>query len=288
MADAPRQRTLAGRTQTLHGVGLHAGRPCSVILAPGAPGAGLVFQRADEPGSPDIPANADRIVPAERCTALRSGTAEVRTVEHLLAACVLAGLDNALLLVEGGEVPAADGSAAPFLELIEHVGLVEQDAPRRARRLAQTVALEDPAGWTIRAESAPGPAWSFRFRGGGRLDGTEAAFDPARDDPRLVATARTFCYETEITALRARGLGQGGTAENVLVLRADGSAVNGERMAGEAVRHKLLDLIGDCALAGPAPMARVTASGSGHAAHARFVRALGPHLVREEAPRAHA
>lgn len=282
MAEGARQRTLAGRTQTLHGAGLHSGAPCSVILAPGAVDTGLVFQRADEPGTPDIPATADRIVPAERCTALRTGTAEVRVVEHLLAACVLAGVDNALLLVEGGEVPAADGCAAAFLELIEHVGVIEQDAPRRIRTLTAPVELSDPKGWSIRAEAAAAPSFSFRFRGGGALDGREVSFDPGRDDARLVAGARTFCWESEIEALLARGLGRGGTMDNVLVLAADGRAVHGERMPGEAVRHKLLDLIGDFALAGGPVAARVTASGTGHAAHAAFLRALLPRTVAGE------
>ncbi|MEK7766182.1 MAG: UDP-3-O-acyl-N-acetylglucosamine deacetylase, partial [bacterium] len=217
---------------------------------------------------------AGSLAGTERCTALGvPGGPGVRTVEHLLAACVFAGLDNAYIRVEGEEIPAADGSALPFLELIEAAGLAEQDAPARLLALAAPVAVEGPNG-RVRAEPAEAPAYAFRFRGGGALDGRSATCAPDRDDPRGIAAARTFCYEAEIPALLAAGLGRGGTAENVLVLRADGTPVNAPRFPDEAVRHKLLDLIGDLALAGGSLAASVSAEGSGHALHAMFVRAL--------------
>lgn len=290
------QRTLAGRTQTIHGTGLHSGARSSVILGPAAAGQGLLFQRGDEPGGPDIPAVVERVLPAERCTLLAQGTSRVRTVEHLLAACVFAGVDNAVLTVEGEELPALDGSAAEYLDLIEHVGLITQDVPAPAWRLSGPCVLEDPVGgrWRISAVPAEAPAFVFRFRGGGRLDGREAAWRPggpgSAGDPatRRVAEARTFCFERDVAALHAAGLGLGGSLDNVLVLREDGSSVNASRGDDEPVRHKLLDLIGDLALAGAPMLATITAEGTGHAVHAEFLRRLRPTLVQQEAtqPRA--
>lgn len=283
---AERQRTLAGRTQTLYGVGLHSGKPASVILGPAAAGTGLVFQRADQPAAPDIPARVERVVDTDRCTALAAGGFQVRTVEHLLAACALAGLDNAILSVEGEELPAADGSAQPFLELIEHVGLVEQEEERAACTLRERVEMsgEAPQNWRMMAEPADRLSLVFKFRGNGTLNGQEVSFTPGVDAPQPVALARTFCFEEEIQALLKRGLGRGGNANNVLVLRSDGTSVNPPRMTQEPVRHKLLDLIGDFALAGVPIAARVVAEGTGHAAHVEFLRMLQPKLVKLEVP----
>jgi UDP-3-O-[3-hydroxymyristoyl] N-acetylglucosamine deacetylase len=272
--------TLSGRTQMLHGVGLHSGERAAAMLGPGAPESGLIFQRADRPAAPDLPARWDRIVPADRCTALGGGPDGVAVVEHVLAACALAGLDDAVIQIEGPEPPAADGSALPFLELIDHVGLVAGPRPRTWLVPRERVEVRDGDRWRIMAEPADEPSFTFRYRGGGRLDGAEASWRPGRDDPRDVACARTFCFENEIAALRARGLGRGLNESSVLVLRADGSALNAERGALEAVRHKLLDLVGDLALAGGPLAARVVAEGTGHAAHARFLEALAPALVR--------
>jgi UDP-3-O-acyl-N-acetylglucosamine deacetylase len=225
----------------------------------------------------------DRVVPAERCTALAAGPSRVRTVEHLLAACVLAGLDNAVLSVEGEELPALDGSAAEYLELIGHVGLITLDAPAAGWRLSERVEMADPQGgrWRIEAVPSEEPSFRFRFRGGGKLDGREAAWAPG-ESPAAVATARTFCFEREVEALRQAGLGRGGSLENVLVLREDGSSLNEARGEDEPVRHKLLDLIGDLSLAGAAMGASILAEGTGHAVHAAFLRLLLPKLVRQE------
>lgn len=287
---APFRMTLTGRTQALQGPGLHSGRPCAVILGPGAPGSGLVFQRADRPAAPDLPARWDRISPAERCTALGTGDSRVAVVEHLLAACVFAGLDDAALMIEGGEVPAVDGSARPFVEQIGHVGLSAQPLRRSAFSLRAPVEVSGGSGpgWTIRATPAAAPSFTYRYRGGGTLDGAEASYTPGEDDPLVAASARTFCFEAEIAALRARGLGLGGSAESVLVLGSTGAPVHGERMPGEAVRHKLLDLIGDCALAGGPVLARIAAEGSGHAAHAEFLRVLMQQLTPMEEATPHA
>jgi UDP-3-O-acyl N-acetylglucosamine deacetylase len=284
MPEPGRQTTLAARTSTLRGSGLQAGEPGSVTLAPGAAGTGFVFRRVDRPGYDDIPARIENLRQVPRCTAIGKGPAEVRVVEHVLAACVLAGVDNALIEVEGPEVPAADGSAALFLEMIQAAGVAPLDAPR--------IVLEAPAplevvgglgdGWAFRVEPAAACSYTFRFRGGGALAGATASFAPGRDDPRLVAPARTFCFEAEIAALLAAGLGRGGNIESVLVLSSEGVPVNAMRAPLEPVRHKLLDLIGDLALAGLPIRAGITAEGTGHAAHAEVLHRLLSGLVRKE------
>jgi len=287
MTEAGGQTTLAARTKTLRGAGLHGGEPGSVTLAPGAPGTGLVFRRIDRPAWGDIAARVENLRETPRATALGYGPAEVRTVEHVLAAAVLAELDNAVIEVEGAEIPAADGSAAPFLDLILEAGLAGQDAPREV--LVPPAPLEivggTGAGWAIRLEPADEPSFTFRFRGGGSLDGVEAGFAPGRDDPRPVAFARTWCFEAEIQALLAKGLGRGGNAGTVLVISSDGAAVNPMRVPLEPVRHKLLDLIGDLALAGRPIGARVRAEGTGHAVHAEFLRRALPGMIRKEVSR---
>jgi len=284
MPDAGRQTTLAARTQSLCGVGLHGGEPGSVTVAPAAAGTGFVFRRTDRPAYEDIPARVGNLRQVPRCTVLGVGPAEVRVVEHVLAACVLAGVDNALIEVEGPEVPAADGSAAPFLEMIQAAGTVELDAPRAVLEAPAPLEVVDGggAGWSFRIDPAPACSYTFRFRGGGALAGAVASFTPGRDDPRLVAPARTFCFQEEIAGLLARGLGRGGTIESVLVLSSEGRPVNAMRVPLEPVRHKLLDLIGDLALAGLPIRAGITAEGTGHAAHAEVLQRLLPGLIRKE------
>lgn len=274
------QRTLARATRPLRGTGLHGGVPCSVVIEPAGAGAGIVFRRAGT----DIPARIANVSGTARCTALAAGPASVRTVEHVLAACFLAGLDNAVVSVSAEELPAADGSALPFLAVIREAALVEQDRELPAYAVGEETRVSGAGGWTIDVAPAEEPSFAFRFRGGGGLDGKEARFTPGMDAPEGIAAARTFCFETEIEALRAAGLGRGGDAKNVLVIRADGTAVNGERMPGEAIRHKLLDLIGDFALAGRPIAARVSAVGTGHAAHVECLRTLIPKLAGMEVP----
>ncbi len=271
---AERQRTLVRPTAEVRGTALHSGKPAMVRLEPAPAGTGLVFRRIDAAGSPVIPALAENVASTTRSTSLAANGAKVGTVEHVLAACSLAGLVNAFIEAEGDEIPAADGSALVFYEMILRAGLAEQGEGRDSLAVSRKVAAGEPPGPSIMAEPAPEPEVRFKFRGGGALDGRVAVCGPGGLAPRDIAAARTFCYEDEVPSLLAGGLGRGGNADNVLVLRRDGSAVNSERGREEAVRHKLLDLVGDLALAGTRVVGRVTAEGTGHALHVEFVRAL--------------
>jgi len=277
-----RQFTLSKPTSMLHGTGLHTGKASSVRLWPAPAGAGLVFRRADMPGFPDIPASVESVESTVRCVALARGGARVSTVEHILAACMMAGLDNAVISVEGDELPGADGSALPFLEMLESAELSEQDAPRRFIVPTGRVETGD-AGHRIFSEPSGNPEIRFRFRGAPGYDGREAVFGPNGAVPRDVASARSFCYEDEVPALRAQGLGKGGNLDNVLVLRRDGTTVNEARGKDEPILHKLLDLVGDLALAGAPVRGRIMAEGTGHAGHVEFVRALLGAVNKKEA-----
>ncbi len=280
------QRTLAKATKVLRGVGLHGGKPASVVIEPAAADAGIVFRSAGVVGLSDVPALVAHVSDTRRCTTLAVGQFRIRTVEHLLAACALAGLDNAVIQIEGDELPAADGSALPFLNLITEATVVEQDRERGAVMLDERVEVSGSAGWKLVAEPADRASFVFRFRGTRALDGKEVSFTPGVDAPEMVASARTFCFEEEIQALLDAGLGRGGNADNVLVLRADGTAVNAERGPMEAARHKLLDLIGDFALAGKGTTigSRIVAEGTGHAAHVESLRVFITKLRRMEVP----
>lgn len=284
-----KQRTLARRTKTLAGIGLHGGRKAAVMIEPAPAGTGIVFRRAELPGQPLIPARPEFIVKSDRCTVIGRQGLEVRVVEHVIAALVLAGADNAIVNVMSDEVPGMDGSARPFLAAISAEGLVELDRDREPAVLAGPVTLagEGKAAWSIAAEPAEGLCVTFRFSGPGSLDGVEVSWKPG-DETEPVAGARTFCFEREIKALRAAGLGKGGDAGNVLVLGDDGSFLNAARFADEPAWHKLLDLIGDLGLLGRLPSARITASGSGHSANADFIRTLAAKINEPEVPQAHA
>ena len=147
-----RQFTLTRPTTIFRGNGLHTGKQSAVRLWPAPAGTGLVFRRSDLPGTPDIPALVGSVESTVRCVALAKGGARVSTVEHVLAACSLAGLDNAVISVEGEELPAGDGSALPFLEMVEAAGLTEQGGGPQFR--------------------VPGPAHRNRFGRGAGERGT--------------------------------------------------------------------------------------------------------------------
>ena len=252
------------------------------MLEPAEGGTGLVFVRDDLAGKPSIQAVPGNIVESERCTSLAGGGATVRTVEHVLAACRLAILDNAVIRVTGEELPAADGSAAEYLAAISEAGLTEQYVRIPAPGLSAPLVCGDRNGRRIEAEPAPGAFFTYKFAPPGPLAGREASYEDGKDDPRATARSRTFCFEAEIRAIIEAGLGRGGNADNVLVLKPDGSPLNGARSGDEPARHKLLDLVGDLAIAGLFH-ARVTAVGTGHRQNAEFVRMLTAKLAVKEA-----
>jgi UDP-3-O-[3-hydroxymyristoyl] N-acetylglucosamine deacetylase len=277
--DTARRRTLK-TTISCVGVGVHSGRRASLVLRPALPGTGIVFRRSDL--GVDIPARYDLVSDTRLCTALSlPGMPEARigTVEHVMAALAGSGIDDAIIEVDGPEVPILDGSAAPFVFLIDCAGTTASHAAAETIEVLRTVRVQDGEAW---AELAP-------LHIGSGLDATLSIDFPntaigrqslsLRISPQSfrheLADARTFTLAAEVEHLRAIGLAQGGSLANAIVV--DGPVVlnpGGLRRADEFVRHKLLDVVGDLALAGAPLKARFTGHRSGHALNNRLLRAL--------------
>lgn len=270
-----RQRTLA-RPVTCRGVGVHSGRPARLTLLPAEPGTGVVFVRADLPGRPAIPARASHVVETTLATTLGLGDVRVSTVEHLLAALLALGFDNAIVEVNGPEVPIMDGSAAPFVKLLTAAGRLALAAPRAALVVDRAVEVRD-SGRAIAVEPASRLEISYEIgfdHPAVPLQTLSLAVDPERFAADL-APARTFGFLAEVEALKARGLARGGSLENAVVIGAD-RVLNPEglRFPDEFVRHKALDLVGDLALLGMPLRGRVAVARGGHRLHTLLVKAL--------------
>ena len=272
------QRTLKASIDCV-GTGLHSGRRVSLSFSPAAPGTGIVFRRTDL--GIDVPARFDSVADTRLCTVLAAaGTPQARvgTVEHVMAALAACGVDNAVVSVDGAEIPILDGSAAPFVFLLDCAGFVGQAAPRRVIEVLRTVRVEDGEAFAeIRPASAGGLELSISIAFDAPAVGRQA-LSLRMGDMNFrngLARARTFAMVADIAGLQASGLALGGSLDNAVVV--DGARVlnpGGLRMADEFVRHKMLDLVGDLALAGAALRARVVAHRPGHGLNNRLLHAL--------------
>jgi UDP-3-O-[3-hydroxymyristoyl] N-acetylglucosamine deacetylase len=264
------------------GTGLHSGARISLRLLPGAPDSGIVFRRTDLASGPvEIPARFDHVVDTRLNTTLGlpgRREATVGTVEHVMAALAGMGVDNAVVEVDGGEVPVMDGSSAPFVFLIECAGLVAQDAPRRVIEVLRPVRVEDGEAFvTLLPATGTGLALEAEIdfpAAAVRRQGRSVRLSPQGFKADLAA-ARTFGFAEEVEALRAAGLARGGSLDNAVVV--SGARVlneGGLRFADEFIRHKLLDMVGDLALAGIWLNARAVARRPGHRLNNAVLRAL--------------
>ncbi len=272
------QRTLATSIGCV-GVGLHSGVRIRLTLRPAPAGTGIVFRRSDL--GVDVPARFDRVSDTRLCTVLQDAAhpgARVGTVEHLMAALSACGVDNVVAELDGPEVPVLDGSAAPFMFLLACAGLREQDAPLRRLEVLRPVRVSDGEAFAeLRPAVAGGLEMSVAIDFAAPAIGRQALSlrlteERFRQD---LASARTFAMASEIAGLQAAGLARGGTLDNAVVV--DGARVlnpGGLRMADEFVRHKMLDAVGDLALAGAPLQARFVANRPGHALNNRLLRAL--------------
>jgi len=279
------QRTLRTPVE-FSGVALHSGETIDARILPASPDSGIEFVRTDLPDAPPIPAHITYRSAKERRTRLQRGTAQVDTVEHLLAAARGLGIDNLTVELSGQELPGMDGSALPFVELFTRAGLVEQKQQARFFQLTEPVFVRE-GGATLVALPIDEEVLRLQYvatfdeasnaggGGGGSLaiDMTPESFE------KDVAPARTFCLASEVEALRAAGLGKGATRENTVVV---GDGETQLRMDHEPVRHKILDLIGDLALLGADLGAHVIATRSGHALNAELVRQLHDLMQSQE------
>jgi len=271
------QRTLA-QTIRATGVGLHSGNKVELTLRPAPADHGIVFRRVDLDPPVSFKADARLVHDTRMCTALECDGARVGTVEHLLSAIAGLGIDNLLIDLTASEVPIMDGSAAPFVFLLQSAGVLEQDARKRFIRVVKPIELHDGDKW-VRLE----PHSGFRItlsidfaHPATRGSAGSVSIDFADQSyVRDVSRARTFGFMHEVEALRANGLALGGSLDNAIVM--DEFRVlnhDGLRTPNELVTHKVLDAIGDLYLAGYPIIGAFTGHKSGHALNNRLVRAL--------------
>lgn len=263
------------------GVGVHSGTHVRLALTPAPVDSGIIFVRSDLRGGDNvIRGHANSVFDTRNCTTLRNASgAEIGTVEHLMSACAGLGIDNLIVEADGPELPILDGSSAQFVQLLGNAGLKAQSAPRRVIRIVEPIEVRMGA-----KSAALLPAVEFD---GLHLDVTIRFADPAIGVQRRhvdltpesflseIADARTFGFLSDVETMRAAGLGRGASMANTLVVDS-GKVVNPEglRFDDEFVRHKLLDAVGDLALAGAPICGRFVADQPGHALNARLVRAL--------------
>ena len=265
------QRTVAKRVSCT-GIGLHSGAPVTLTLAPAPADAGIAFVRMDL--GVEIPARHDLVVDTRLSTSLAVGQARVSTVEHVLSALHGMGIDNCRIEVDGPEIPILDGSAAPFVALINQAGIRLQKAAKRYVVITQPVEVRD-GDKLARLEPSEGFSVSFTADFGHPLI-TNQAFEVAVSDrsfEREVARARTFCFRKDIELMQSMGLARGGSLENAIVID-EFSILNPEglRWPDEFARHKVLDAIGDLALLGLPVLGALTAVKSGHALNQALVK----------------
>lgn len=244
------QQTTVAKTVTYIGTGLHSGKDVTITLTPAAVNTGIVFARTDLAGSPEVAARANNVTNAMRATTLESGAAKVFTVEHLLAAFYALEIDNCLVQINSVEPPVADGSSLPFVRLIEEAGVIGQDAERKLVTVAQAQAIRvDDKFITILPYDGlritftsinPHPMLGVQF---GDYEITREVFI------KEIAPARTIGFMHEVELLHSQGLALGGNLENVVVYDEE-KVLTPLRFPDELVRHKILDIIGDLALAG--------------------------------------
>lgn len=263
---------------TFTGFGLHGGAPVRMVVKPAPAGHGIVFLRSDLDGAEAVvPARWDAVVPSRLCTLVANAAGvSVSTIEHVMAALAGCAIHNALIEIDGPEVPILDGSAVPFVESFLATGTVTQDAPVRAIRVLRTVEVREVEA-VARLEPADTLEMSFEIdfdvpaigRQAKRLNLANGAF------VRELSDSRTFCRQVDVDAMRANGLALGGTYENAVVFEGDRVlSPGGLRHEDEPVRHKMLDAMGDLALAGAPIMGRYTGMRAGHALTNRLLRAL--------------
>ncbi|MGE0355605.1 MAG: UDP-3-O-acyl-N-acetylglucosamine deacetylase [Burkholderiales bacterium] len=272
-----RQRTLKTSVKAT-GVGVHTGRKVTLVLRPAAPDTGIVFCRSDLSGNTAIPARAGNVADTRMATVLEKDGARVSTVEHLMSAFFGMGIDNAYVDVSAEEVPIMDGSAATFVFLLQQAGIEEQAAPKTYIRVLKKVEIGQG---DKRVSLAPFAGFKVGFS----IEFRHPVFEQSETTVDIdfakvsfvkdIARARTFGFTQDVEAMRAAGLGRGGSLDNAIVVD-DFRVLNSEglRFDDEFVKHKALDAVGDLYLLGHPLIGAFHGHKSGHALNNQLVRAL--------------
>ena len=272
-----RQRTLKSIVKAT-GVGLHGGRKVTLTLRPAAPDTGIVFHRVDLDPPLTLPADPYAVCDTRMCSGLEKGGHKVGTVEHLMSALAGLGIDNLHVDVDAPEIPILDGSSAPFVFLLQSVGIEEQKAPKKFLRVKKAVEYVEGDKW-VKLEPYDGFRLSFSIVfNHPAIDNTstQVTIDFAKQSyVRDVARARTFGFMQDVEFMQANGLALGGSLENAIVMD-EYRVLNAEglRYADEFVKHKVLDAIGDLYLCGHPLLASYSAHKAGHGLNNQILRVL--------------
>ncbi len=303
-----KQHTIATAVK-ISGTGLHTGILVDMVIKPANPGYGVQFQRVDLPGQPVIKADCDFVTDTSRGTTLQIDDVKVSTVEHILAALVGMGIDNALIELNGPEVPIMDGSSKHFVELIEKTGVLEQDAAKAWYSIDENIYLYDEAK---RVEMVAMPAIDYQITTlidfNSPVLGTQhAGLKSIKDFKTEIAPCRTFCFLHELEMLLEHDLIKGGDVKNAIVVvdkpvtdeemarlaqvfgkdnievKSEGYLNNLElRFPNEPARHKLLDVVGDLSLIGYPIKARIIANRPGHSTNVEFAKKIKRYIKKNK------
>ena len=276
-----RQHTLS-ESVSYKGIGLHSGQPVLLEFQPAEVNTGIVFIRTDIEGEPEISATADRVTSTFRATTLAQGQGQVMTVEHLIAALYLAGIDNCRIQMNSIEPPVGDGSAQVFFDLIRKVGKVAQTAPAKWLKIKKAYQVYDGDRFIV-ILPYDGYRISYTSFNAHPELGTQFFDVDLLDEngPSEIISARTIGFMHEFEALQAQGLALGGSLENALVYGVEES-LNPPRFPEELVRHKMLDIVGDLALCGYRIQGHVIASQSAHALNTKLALRLYEEIRNQE------
>ena len=279
------QRTLKSITRAV-GVGVHGGQRVELTLRPAPADSGITFRRVDLPAPVDIPVNPHAVCDTRMATTISPGgdpgAPKVNTIEHLLSACAGLGLDNLVVDITNEEVPILDGSAASFVFLLQSAGIEVLQAPKRFLRIKRPVEVREGEGATLKwARLEPHDGYKLTFEIEFKhpavdQTGQQYTFDMGSGQyKRDIARARTFGFTKDVEMMRSRGLGLGGSMDNVIVVD-DYRVLNSEglRYDDEFVKHKILDAIGDMHVLGHPLIAAYTGYKSGHALNNKLLRAV--------------
>ena len=274
------QRTLK-HSISFSGVALHSGDMVHVEIRPASANTGIVFQRIDIPGMPYIKASPEHVFDTSLATRIGSPDVYVSTIEHLMAAFFGFGIDNAIVALDNCEMPILDGSAAPFLVLLDEAGIQELKEPRKVLVIHETIEIIDEKNPDrfIRIEPSKKALISYAidFSGSKFIGRQQITLDySAQAFCEEFSYARTFCLKEEVEYMRSRGLAKGGSMQNAVVVSKQDGLLNekGLRNEFEFVKHKALDCIGDLHLLGAPILGHIIAHKAGHDLHNRLARAI--------------
>ena len=260
------------------GVGLHNGEKVTINLLPAAINTGITFKRTDLTNAPLIRATPNAVHDTRMCSALEQDGVRVSTVEHLMSALAGLGVDNILIEVSASEIPIMDGSAGPFIFLLQQAGIVEQESAKKFIKIKKTVTVIEEDKW-VKFEPYHGFKMDFT------IDFAHPVFENSGSNVKIdfkdntyikdISRARTFGFMHEVEYLRANGLARGGSLDNAIVLD-EYRILNrgGLRYQDEFAKHKVLDAIGDLYMLGHPLLGAFTAYKSGHALNNKLLRAL--------------